>query len=365
MSAFEDIELPLKKSSLEIAGIENLHPIIKNGVAIVALDRNRILAYDESDFFTKWSLDLKEYTPLKPRPIECQLINERLVFHISKTLYIVDLNDGEIVQMLDRAGIGGYDFLDFQKHRRNLNLVAEAPLELYYDWLDLESFKMLRRDSRRFSALAGSEDHAIVVTNRKRRVICIDAATMEDSWIIDTNALPRDPDSILEDENQFSVSSGAFILGDLAIFGVRSFYIYEVEIATGQLVWSARTKVRFPDTVNLGPDGNLHVIDPTNYAVINPENGVVLSDIELGDTLNSHGIYSDIFHLSFSTTHLFFSTGRRALLVALNLATFQVDWTYKCKSGIPLVCFPILVNGRLYTVDLNGELYIFEGESHS
>lgn len=156
------------------------------------------------------------------------------------------------------------------------------------------------------------------------------------------------------------VSGWSIVVNDLFVMPVRSGYWLGVNIATGLIRWELQVPCHNPGNGVYAGAGYLYTFADGHYIVIDPATGTLIKD-ELVDSadLAMGGIGSPLL----TDTHVWgvhIDSGR---VFALERASGRPDWISEPGGATTVDSAPSLNGGFFYTVDLAGNLRVFQGET--
>lgn len=204
---------------------------------------------------------------------------------------------------------------------------------------------------------ASSGDY--IILRNLSMISCIELNSMEEIWQMDYKGL----DVVKENSGKIRGSDLAaknLIIYENTIFEIlANQLILAIDLASGKINWQKR----FGDEkgyggMGLGPDELLHFVSVNHYAKIDLDSGEIVQDSDLGTTLFDQGANVIAAPLTFSEKHAYFSAGK--IFGAFEIESMEKCWLEKLKTSLKGDGFPIPANGKLWMVDMEGNLIVME-----
>lgn len=200
----------------------------------------------------------------------------------------------------------------------------------------------------------------IFLSDKKGGFTCLSAETGAEIWTTSLREIGKYTD-IDQTIRHGDVTGVPLLWGDLVIVPVEGYHVLSFEQATGAVRWSQSVDIDDPRSLICSPDGVLTIVDSEVYVNLDVATGRILSEMNISTALRPYG-GPLLTKMDVTDRFLYFSTIHRGILVALDRQSEEIPWTFQCAAAVPIHNAPVVVNGRLYLLDEDHNLYVFTGQ---
>ncbi len=204
-----------------------------------------------------------------------------------------------------------------------------------------------------------------ILTYAGKNIYSFNASNGEQIWKFNVEEIGAHVDFIEKTDKKGKVSAYPLLFDNLIIVPVYGYHLLGLNKETGEQIWKTELKIiSLSYAVSIDPEF-IHVLGHSNkgvmYYCIDPSDGKILIEKELFDLFKP---VSNMSQHTVTKTHIFFTDARKGKIYALNRETWQFDWEYQCKKFTGGYNPPVIMDNKLFQLDSEGNLYVFESESN-
>lgn len=335
-------------------------PRIAAGKVFVSFLEGWLAAFEEGTAKLLWDYRLPQpFQSEVPNDGELLVSDNLLVTRLGEEMFVLDATTGKLKQRHAAPNFNVSSAVLLNERVFGI-FVDEADDEepVYCFAYDLPRQQILWKHKleRLSRSLTMSAQH-IFLSDKKGYFTCLAADTGAQLWTISLQEIGK----YTETDNSIRKGDATgvpFLWEDLVVVPVEGYHVVALDQLSGAIRWSQSLDIDDPRNVVCSPDGVITVLDSEVYDTIDAATGRVLSRMNIAATLRP---FDDPFltQMDVSERFLYFSIINKAVLVALERQSGKISWTFQCAAGIPVANAPVVVNGRLYLVDEDHNLYVF------
>ncbi|MGM0554943.1 MAG: PQQ-binding-like beta-propeller repeat protein [Myxococcota bacterium] len=191
-----------------------------------------------------------------------------------------------------------------------------------------------------------------------RSVACLDVADGEEVWCFDFSERDLSLGKSWLREFETHRVHHLMSIGD-AVYATVCNHLVCLDAETGEERWWVETDLGSGTAVYDASRHRIHYVLATRLLTINPDTGEVLADHD------NSGQVEDVHVLGLATVttdHFLCASWRAPELYALDKETGELAWKTELEDRVGAKTPPVVVDGRVYVLDLSGNLYVFESE---
>jgi outer membrane protein assembly factor BamB len=337
-------------------------PIFYNGKVYISFMSGEIIAFDEISAKPIWNFKLADsYYPVPPNYGSLLIDGDCLLVNWVNELILLESQNGKRISTIEVKGeidiwtqaiIEEGIILSFIEGDRYFCGLAEKPRT------DCEQLKIIWKTETNFSTVVITISNGVACLCKEPGILSgheIDSG--KQLWTFNLKEIGRYK-RYDESEYDGSIASDVIAFHDFFVIPVKSDHLIAIDCKTGLQRWNCFLDNTNPTNLTLDPDGWLHILAYPNYIIVSAESGKIRSTTNIEHFLKQDSI--SIFNAMEVTDSHLFCSDRYGKLFAMNKKDIQISWIYKCKSHIPLGNYPVIINNRLYHLDVKGNLYVFE-----
>lgn len=212
--------------------------------------------------------------------------------------------------------------------------------------LDIQTLEIENLITGLYRLIGASSGKVLLVTPGKGIISCLDIEVKSILWEFDVKC---------------RISGAVYTVRDQVIIGTSDHKFSSLNSKTGEILWQSE------GVPYLKPYGEiLYGLDVLGYTEIDPKTGKIIKQINLEDQYKVLGIQNSAASYTVVEDYIYFNDVRKAKVGILEKATGNIIWTFKLpvKDGvtIPASNVPQVHENRMYVLDSEGTLHVFEKE---
>ncbi|HEU5011956.1 MAG TPA: PQQ-binding-like beta-propeller repeat protein [Roseiflexaceae bacterium] len=337
-------------------------PKIGAGNVFVSFLEGRLAAFEESGGKPVWDFRLPHgYRAGIPDDGDLLISEHTLLTRLNGELFILDASTGKLHS---RQPAPAFDLRSaiLQENRLFGVYLDEAdenePVYCFAYDLARQTFSWQYAIERIPYSLAMSTQ-SVFLSDRKGYFTCLSAETGAQVWTTPIQEIGQYTD-VDQTIRSGDVTGVPLLWGDLLIVPVEGYHVVALEQATGAVRWSQLIDIDDPRNLVCSPNGMLATVDSEIYVNLDVATGRMLSHLNIAAALRPYG-GPLVTRMDVTDHMLYFSIIHKGILVALDRQSGEIPWTFQCAAAVPFNNAPVVVNGRLYLLDEDHNLYVFAG----
>jgi outer membrane protein assembly factor BamB len=336
-------------------------PKIAGGLLFLSFVEGRLGTY-ESSGKPVWSFRLpRGYRAGLPNEGDLLISDGTLVTRLGHEMFVLNASTGEL---RDRLVAPEFDLRSAVLQGNRLFGIFldeeddDEPVYCFAYDLDRREFLWKCTIERIPGSLTVSEQ-SVFLSDKKGHFTCLSAETGTQIWTtsVQETGRFRDVDRTIRNGD---VTGVPLTWADLVIVPVEGYHVLALDHATGTVRWSQVIDIDDPRSLACSPDGILTIVDSEICVSLNVATGHILSQMNIDAALRPYG-GPLLTQMDITNRFLYFSTIQKGILVALDRESGEIPWTFQCAAAVPIHNAPVVVNGYLYLLDEDHNLYVFAG----
>jgi outer membrane protein assembly factor BamB len=337
-------------------------PKIAAGNVFVSFLEGRLAVFEESSGKQLWDFRLPQgYHAGLPNDGDLLISEDTLLTRLGGEMFFLDASTGKLHS---RQVAPAFDLRSaaLQGNRLfGIYLDEEDDEEPVYCFAyDFERQQLLWKQAiERIPKSLALSSQSVFLSDKKGRFTCLSAQTGAQVWTASVQEIGKFTD-IDQTIRNGDVTGVPLLWGDLVVVPVEGYHVVAFDQATGAIRWSQSIDIDDPRNLVCSPDTTLTIADCEIYVNLDVATGHILSQMNIASALRPYG-GPLLTRMDVTDRFLYFSTIHKGILVALDRQIGEIPWTYQCAAPVPINNAPVVVNGRLYLLDEDHNLYVFAG----
>jgi outer membrane protein assembly factor BamB len=332
-------------------------PLFAHGRLFFAYKRGVIGARDAESLRTLWEYDFgTRFAPLASKSGASLLVGDTLVVATDDALVLLDTETGT---MRERQPMTDFDLW-------GAAIVGKVLVGQHWDHgrqlaaYDLEKSRLVwQRPIGVDNALLAS-DVGVVCRLEAGAFAAVDLASGADRWTYPVAELGRYLDARGATVN--GEAMGRPIIFDGAMIGsVIGHHVIAIDLASGTPRWTTRLEIVNTTNLSCSASGEIIVIGDRSLHTLDARTGAMRGQLDLSAALDAADVAGP-FSRPGITDEYFYCGDYRGSLIAIERRRGTIEWKTKCRARVPGGYAPLVIDKRLYAVDLRGNFYAFDGE---
>lgn len=360
-----NLKLPLARIEQWSINRETRFIRLDSETIFVGVDQGIVQARSEDDFHLLWETSIAPPEHLARSPLVCR--NWVLANH-GKSLFVIRREDGNIERTRTFQGAIA---IDDSLCVGNICVVSATVWKgdhfLYGFEIDHGRVRWTLSHEHLSACLTAIEDSTyFAVDDGPGQLSCYDIYTGQLQWRTDLRSFNLEERFGLDAEAVESIDRIRHVSNwnDLLIVDFGPDCLAALDASTGQLRW-----IQYLADHQLKNYRRYYIAPETDALYVGHTLRLVRLDIETGDVVFNRHIEDrdhrhDIFMITefdSTNTHFFACDMRRPHLYVLNKQSWEIEQTYRLgEAGVSLGDPPLVANGRVYVLDLDNRLHVFE-----
>jgi outer membrane protein assembly factor BamB len=336
-------------------------PKVASGRVFVNFLDGRVEAYGEHNKQREWSFGPPEnYRPGIPDDGDLLISGNTLVTRLGGDLFVLDAVSGNLESRHRIPSIDLLSSLVREKTLFGIYVDEESPEEPTYCFAyELHRQKFLwKQEIERIPKWLTASDQSLFLSDKKGHFSCLSATDGKQIWTTSVEELGAFTD-VDKSLRKGDVTGVPFLWRDLVIVPIEGYRVVAFDQATGDVRWSQKLPIEDPHNLACSSDGVICVVNAETFVSVEAGSGRITAQLNIAAELRPYG-GPLLTQIEVTDRHVFFSTIKKGILVALDRETGAIPWSFKCEAPVPINNAPVVVNGRLYLLDEDHTLYVFE-----
>lgn len=205
-------------------------------------------------------------------------------------------------------------------------------------------------------------DNKLVFTEKSffaRKIFCIDQSTGQKYWELDVSIIGQNVSDGKEVKGK--IVGSLMAKNEVLFVAITNSKLIKIDTNTGNISWERGSTNHL---LQLSGDKIINV-DMGHYREISPETGETLIEYEMKHEYQEHGFTfsGPLGAFTVIDTHVFIVHAMGSKMGCINRSTGKIDWSVEVGEGkVTLPHAPIIYQDRLYVLDDEGTLHVFERE---
>ena len=205
-------------------------------------------------------------------------------------------------------------------------------------------------------------DNKLVFTEKNffaRKIFCIDQVTGQKYWELDVSEIGQ----FISDgkATKGKIVGSLLVKKEALLVAISNSKLIKIDTDTGNLLWERDSTNHL---LQLYEDKIINV-DAGYYREISPDTGKTLVEYEMKPEYEEHGFrfMGTNRNFTITDTHIFIVDAMSFNMGCINRSTGKIDWSVEVGEGkVTLPHAPIVYGGKLYVLDDEGTLHVYDRE---
>lgn len=334
----------------------NAIPKFYNKKIILNLKGNKLVCLDEDTYNENWIKNDFRYS--------IGLIHNGNLYTTEKEhlrLFKININDATSTVIIDSLPV---HITHSKIDNNSLYFLTEVTSEDYIASFDLQNERVDWKIKQKGIIRIVYEENIILLKDSSGgfadELSCYSTNKQKEIWNISVKDLGiyRDYDSAPINYGRAESIIGFNNLIIVEIIGRR---IGAFNIHTGNLEWITELKNSPFIELELYKDGKIYALCGKFYYIIDAKTGAINWEKDIEEELDKHKVFGLRTGITVTDDFIYFGkVDKNPGIVKMNKNTGEILFVYKTENEIPGHNFPLIVNDRMYIVDIKGNLLVFE-----
>ena len=205
-------------------------------------------------------------------------------------------------------------------------------------------------------------DNKLVFTEKNffaRKIFCVDQGTGQKCWELDVSEIGQTASDGKETKGK--IVGSLMAKNETLLVTISNSKLIKIDTNTGNLSWERDSTNHLLQLYG----GKIINVDMGHYREISPDTGETLVEHEMRSEYENHGftVTGPLGAFTVTDSHVFIVHAMGCRMGRINRSTGKIDWSVEVGEGkVTLPHAPIVFGGKLYVLDDEGTLHVYDRE---